>query len=57
MTIKRITTNTKPARETNCHKSHFRKNTPVSSVASSLVVVTDWLESVSCVGEGDEEDG
>ena len=57
MTIKRITTNTKPPRETNCHNSHFKKNTPVSSVASSLVVVTDWLESVSCVGEGDEEDG
>ena len=57
MTIKRMTTNTKPPREINCHNSHFRKNTPVSSVASSLVVVTDWLESVSCVGEGDEEDG
>ena len=56
MTIKRITTNTKPPRETNCHNSHSRKNTPVSSVASLLVVVTDWLESVSCVGEGDEED-
>ena len=56
MTIKRMTTSTKPPRETNCHNSHL-KYTPVSSVASSLVVVTDWLESVSCVGEGDEEDG